>query len=141
MGTSKNLHSHDHKSPVSGRKEVSGFGENGEGDESDNWIIECKDKLNGDTIDGRTLFYFKHKLSSNYLTTDARSMFTHQNCRNCPIVGQSEVSASKAKNSRALWKFVGGYFFAKDTLGDFSLGDVVEEEKADYSQDYYHDDL
>ena len=40
MRTKRNLHSHDHKAPVSGRQEVSGFGEDGDGDDSDNWFIE-----------------------------------------------------------------------------------------------------
>mmetsp|Transcript_8176 Transcript_8176/g.7770 ORF Transcript_8176/g.7770 Transcript_8176/m.7770 type:complete len:141 (-) Transcript_8176:9-431(-) len=140
MGTYKNLHSHEFESPVSKRSEVSAFGENGVGDSGDNWIIECKDGLNGDKITGRTLFYLKHKISGNYLYTDARSMFTRQNCMNCPIIGQAEVSGTRAKNKNGLWKIVGGYFFSHDDQGDFGLGEIVEEQQ-DYSEDYDRDDL
>jgi len=41
--TGKNLHSHDVRSPLSHMNEVSGFGTNGEGDSSDNWVTECWD--------------------------------------------------------------------------------------------------
>lgn len=84
MGTSRNLHSHSFQSPVSKRQEVSCFGEQGDGDEGDNWIIECQGKLNGDLIDGKTSFYLKHFNSAHYLYTDSRSLFDQQNCRNCP---------------------------------------------------------
>ena len=39
--TGKNLHSHDIPSPLSRKFEVSGYGDDGEGDASDNWMIEC----------------------------------------------------------------------------------------------------
>ena len=35
------MHSHNVRSPLSQRNEVSGFGEDGDGDDGDNWIIEC----------------------------------------------------------------------------------------------------
>ena len=41
MQTGKNIHSHNVRSPLSQRNEVSGFGDDGEGDDGDNWIIEC----------------------------------------------------------------------------------------------------
>ena len=41
MQTGKNMHSHNVRSPLSQRNEVSGFGDDGEGDDGDNWIIEC----------------------------------------------------------------------------------------------------
>ena len=44
METGKNLHSHsEHKGPISRKNEVSGFGDDGEGDSYDNWQIECLD--------------------------------------------------------------------------------------------------
>lgn len=39
--TKKNLHSHLVSSPLSGKQEVSAYGEKGEGDTGDNWIIIC----------------------------------------------------------------------------------------------------
>ena len=43
MNSGRNLHSHSSfDSPVSRRQEVSGFGDHGDGDGGDNWIIECE---------------------------------------------------------------------------------------------------
>tara|TARA_B110000305_G_C18960716_1_gene412625 strand:- start:313 stop:501 length:189 start_codon:yes stop_codon:yes gene_type:complete len=47
METAKNLHSHPVAAPLSRKNEVSAFGDDGEGDTSDNWIIECIDKMTG----------------------------------------------------------------------------------------------
>lgn len=45
MTTKKNLHSHHHKSPLSGRQEVSAYGDsNGNGDTGDHWIVMCSSK-------------------------------------------------------------------------------------------------
>ena len=41
VDTGKNLHSHLFRAPLSGNQEVSGYGENGEGDTGDNWQITC----------------------------------------------------------------------------------------------------
>ena len=43
MKTGKNLHSHNVKSPISGKQEISAFGDDGFGDEDDNWQLECVD--------------------------------------------------------------------------------------------------
>merc|ERR1719285_797489 len=42
--TSKNLHSHKHQAPISGRLEVSAFGTDGKGDKGDNWKLTCMNK-------------------------------------------------------------------------------------------------
>ena len=39
IATRRNLHSHLFQSPLSNNQEVSAFGENGDGDEGDNWGI------------------------------------------------------------------------------------------------------
>ena len=133
MGTKRNLHSHKFASPVSGRQEVSCFGEEGEGDSGDSWVLECKDKLDGEDIDGRTLFYLKHLETAQYLYTDSNSMYDRYNCRNCPIIGQAEISTHRSKNHYGLWKFVSGYFFApgdKDQAADMedaNMGDYLDE--------------
>eukprot|EP00966_Prymnesium_polylepis_P233412 5398454-Prymnesium_polylepis.1 len=36
--TGRNLHSHEIESPVTGQQEVSCYGDDGEGDENDNWV-------------------------------------------------------------------------------------------------------
>lgn len=43
--TKKNLHSHLVSSPLSGKQEVSAYGEKGEGDSGDNWMVICPNDL------------------------------------------------------------------------------------------------
>ena len=66
MASGKNLHSHgEHKGPISRKNEVSGFGDDGEGDQADNWLVECLDtyglvKPVGEIIYGNTILQFRH---------------------------------------------------------------------------------
>ena len=131
MNTKRNLHSHEHSSPVSNRQEVSCFGDDGEGDTADNWFIVCKDAIKGEPITGKTLFYLKHEETNKYLYTDKGSMFTNRNCRNWPIVGQAEISAANNKNKNALWKF---QFYASFDVSDEidDNDEFVEEGKEKY---------
>ena len=88
MNTGKNLHSHaTFDSPVSGRQEVSGFGDNGDGDGGmftsicnvnigDNWVIECDSNDKDGYVFGKTLFYLHHRDTKMYLYTDVASKFT-----------------------------------------------------------------
>ena len=76
--TGKNLHTHaGYKAPISGRQEVSGYGDDGFGDGGDDWIMMCNNKSNlgpikknGDFIDGSTLFFLKHIDTNMFLFTD-----------------------------------------------------------------------
>ena len=113
MNTQKNLHSHSNfASPVTGRQEVSAFGNSGDGDGGDNWEIECdSDDVNG-YVYGKTKFYLKHKDTGLYLFTDNGSKYNEHNCRRCPIVGHSEISSIRGKiRNGALWKIHSGFFF------------------------------
>ena len=112
MSTARNLHSHKFDSPVSGRQEISAFGENGEGDTGDNWELECE---SGDEyLRGGRPFFLKHADTGIYLYADSRSMFDHNNCRRCPILGQSEISGAEGRTRNALWAVHSGYFFPPD---------------------------
>lgn len=43
IATKKNLHSHRVSSPLSGKQEISAYGDNkGEGDNGDNWLLICQ---------------------------------------------------------------------------------------------------
>ena len=53
METRKNLHSDKVRSAVSHHNEVSGYGQDGDGDEKDNWVLECINNP-GDIIKGST---------------------------------------------------------------------------------------
>jgi dolichyl-phosphate-mannose--protein O-mannosyl transferase len=86
VGTGKNLHSHLFKAPLSGNQEVSAFGDGGNGDTGDNWIIVCESgQLSGNR---GASFYLKHADTGKYLYTDANSAkFNQQNCGGgCPIM-------------------------------------------------------
>uniref|UniRef100_A0A8C5MP73 Stromal cell derived factor 2 like 1 n=1 Tax=Leptobrachium leishanense TaxID=445787 RepID=A0A8C5MP73_9ANUR len=45
VNTGKNLHTHHFSSPLSNNQEVSAFGDDGEGDDLDAWIVQCSDTL------------------------------------------------------------------------------------------------
>lgn len=139
MNTEKNLHTHKYNSPISNRQEVSWYGNNGAGDKSDNWFIECKDKVNGDNIEGKTYFYLRHEVTSAYLYAEKRSIFDNNNCRRCPIIGQLEISATKSKDNKALWRFVSGYFYSPIDKTANEKSDL-EDDVGDFIDDYDEDD-
>ena len=88
MNTGRNLHSHSaFESPVSRRQEVSGFGNNGDGDGGDNFEIVCDSDDENGYLYGKTKFYLKHRDTGMYLYTDDKSKFDHNNCPRCPIIG------------------------------------------------------
>lgn len=82
------------------------MGENGNGDELDNWQIQC---LNDEKlVYGNTKFYLFHTGTKHYLYINIRkSLFNDINCFNCPIKGQREVSAQRQKDAQGLWKVIG----------------------------------
>ena len=91
---------------------MSAFGNGGDGDRGDNFVIECDSNDVDGFVYGKTKFYIKHKDTGLYLFTDQGSMFTEHNCRRCPIVGHSEISAIRGKNKNGgLWKIHSGFFF------------------------------
>ena len=99
METKKNLHSHNaHSSPISGNREVSGFGDDGDGDNFDNWILECLDGSNRvindkeKVVKGDVKFQLKHAKTNGLLQCESRNMFNHRNCPRCPIIDQLEAS-------------------------------------------------
>ena len=55
---------------------MSAFGNGGDGDGGDNWIIECHSDDVAGYIYGKTKFFLKHKDTGAYLYTDANSRYT-----------------------------------------------------------------
>eukprot|EP00611_Tribonema_gayanum_P014654 TRINITY_DN260_c0_g1_i2.p1 TRINITY_DN260_c0_g1~~TRINITY_DN260_c0_g1_i2.p1 ORF type:complete len:165 (+),score=34.08 TRINITY_DN260_c0_g1_i2:159-653(+) len=54
MFTQKNLHTHRFVSPLLRLQEVSAFGEEGDGDSGDNWVVECVNPSSGSWLkDGK----------------------------------------------------------------------------------------
>jgi hypothetical protein len=90
---------------------VSAFGDHGDGDGGDNWIIECDHNDVDGHVYGKTLFYIRHRDTGKYLYTDTASKFNEHNCRRCPIVGHSEISSASGKTKNALWKAHSGFYF------------------------------
>ncbi|KRX07545.1 MIR motif [Pseudocohnilembus persalinus] len=132
--TKKNLHSHHEKSPLSHNQEVSCYGIEGDGDEADNWVLECIMQDEGATFKGNTQFYLRHKLTGKLLSTNKKYAFTERNCgRNCPIEGQLEVSSISSRNADSEWKIVGGVFFQR-------IHHDFEWEKSDSEDDTQNDE-
>jgi len=52
VNTAKNMHLNNINAHISGWKEVSGFGDNGNGNIDDNWRVFCPQRSNGDIVYG-----------------------------------------------------------------------------------------
>ncbi|KAJ1820123.1 hypothetical protein IWW57_006221 [Coemansia sp. S610] len=104
--SSHNLHSHsNHKSPISGAQEVSGFDGR---DSGDLWTVEClKDKVAWRRLEP---VYLKHVETGWYLQSLPSKKYGQ------PIVGHQEVSAAKKADSNAQWMALEGYYFSVRNL-------------------------
>ncbi|XP_015186176.1 PREDICTED: stromal cell-derived factor 2-like isoform X2 [Polistes dominula] len=100
VATKKNLHSHLVTSPLSGKQEISAFGDfRRPSDSGDNWQIVCQTDFweRNDTV------MLKHVDTNAYLSISGRS-YTH-------LVGQMEVIGDYSYNSQHLqWKTMEGLF-------------------------------
>lgn len=103
VATGKNLHSHSFSSPLSRQQEVSCFGESGEGDNGDSWELQCVRKGEKKWTRGAAV-KLKHANTQRYLITSDKNKFTQQNCPNCPIVGQMEVTCGGSAGVISTWK-------------------------------------
>jgi dolichyl-phosphate-mannose--protein O-mannosyl transferase len=86
LRTGANLHSHNVRSPLSSQLEVSGFGENGEGDGGDDWIVNPV-RGSGTHWKRDEEVVIQHVDTSHYLGCTEQAQFTRQNCgHNCPVM-------------------------------------------------------
>eukprot|EP01095_Lingulamoeba_sp_RSL-Kostka_P002641 TRINITY_DN13553_c0_g1_i1.p1 TRINITY_DN13553_c0_g1~~TRINITY_DN13553_c0_g1_i1.p1 ORF type:complete len:229 (-),score=78.88 TRINITY_DN13553_c0_g1_i1:125-811(-) len=107
LTTGKNLHSHATTAPLSAGHEVSCYGNNGEGDIGDNWIVDVPSK-SGYWKRGETI-KIKHQETNFYL-------YSHQVTYSSVITGQQEVKCVAKRNAsdgNAEWKTEEGIFFPK----------------------------
>ena len=118
LETFKNLHSHQVQSPISRRNEVSAFGDEGEGDVSDNWKLECIDAstglltASGEPVFGSTQVQLRHEKTNGLLTCERVVEFTEANCPRCPINGQLEaVTQARGSSVSTRWTISSGMFF------------------------------
>lgn len=112
-----NLHSHQKRSPLSGQQEVTGFGENGEGDTGDDWVVNAKSNTNGSDDkywrigSNVQLMHFDTKV---YLGSSEQAVFNAQNCgRGCPIMNHLEVFGRRSADSFTTWRTDTGIFISK----------------------------
>ncbi|NXO92355.1 SDF2L protein, partial [Certhia brachydactyla] len=99
VNTGKNLHTHHFPSPLSNNQEVSAFGDDGEGDDLDFWIVQCS----GTYWEREDAVRFKHVGTEVFLSITGEQ-YGH------PIRGQREVHGMSAANHHNYWKAMEGVF-------------------------------
>lgn len=102
--TGRLLHSHRHVAPLSGKQEVSCYGDWYNSDDGDNWIVECIDTADTHWTREKGV-RLKHKDTGLYLAIDARFRYSN------PIPGQLEVHA-KPRDANAIWMAMEGLYIA-----------------------------
>lgn len=107
QSTNKNLHSHFFQSPLSGKQEISCYGENGVGDTGDHWKVECSNEIW--TRDSSVKL--RHKDTGAYLSVSGRTFGR-------PINGQMEVIGSNDPYHATEWKAAEGLFVHPRDLAD-----------------------
>jgi len=109
LKTGRNLHTHHFESPLTKQMEVSAYGNDGEGDHLDDWVVET-----ADSPDWRrgSRVRFKNRGTGAYLHSHTYR-FDKSNCGgNCPIMGQQEVTAFQvAGDDNNWWRSAEGVYF------------------------------
>lgn len=111
LSTRRNLHSHLFQSPLSNNQEVSAFGENGDGDDGDNWIVDCDEEYWQRDEPVR----LKHEATKKFLhiTGDAYGR---------PIHGQLEVSCYSHPTQLNLWRVHEGVYIKQSAPNSNTSG-------------------
>mmetsp|Transcript_4282 Transcript_4282/g.4898 ORF Transcript_4282/g.4898 Transcript_4282/m.4898 type:complete len:219 (-) Transcript_4282:169-825(-) len=110
LNTNSNLHSHLVRSPLSNQQEVSGYGNSGEGDSGDDWVVQPA-RGSEKFWEKDQFVYFQHADTGMYLGSTEQAQFTTRNCgHNCPVMNHLEVFARKSKDSFTKWKTSVGVF-------------------------------
>jgi len=112
-GSTKNLHTHNFKSPISGNQEVSAYGDDrGEGDDNDNWIVECEGKY---WVKGG-IFQLRNEVTGVYLSSSPEHNFNSRNgCGNgCPVSGHLEACAVRKPHSGTQFQAKVGIFLSNN---------------------------
>ncbi|XP_076362127.1 stromal cell-derived factor 2-like isoform X1 [Tachypleus tridentatus] len=99
IATGKNLHSHHFPSPLSNNLEVSAFGDDGNGDTGDYWMVACS----SDYWERDGKIRLKHVDTDGWLTVSGHSFGR-------PIHGQLEVCTKPNSDSSSYWRTVEGVY-------------------------------
>ncbi|CAH8614341.1 unnamed protein product [Dicrocoelium dendriticum] len=102
LNTRKNLHSHHFQSPLSSNYEVSAFGEDGSGDEGDDWQVLCDSThwLRS------TAVRLKHMSTEGFLRVSGERYKR-------PISGQYEVCVSATSSPASYWTVAEGVYIQR----------------------------
>jgi len=92
LSTKRNLHSHFFQSPITHQQEVSCFGENGDGDTGDNWLVVCS----GKNWNRKDKIRFQHADTGHFLHISSEKFGR-------PIAGQHEICGKKYEENNNLW--------------------------------------
>lgn len=104
IATNKNLHSHHFSSPLSGNQEISCYGDGGDGDTGDHWIVTCS----GEYWTRDDSIMLKHLDTNHYLSASGRKFGR-------PINGQMEIVGISGSSGSVHWNAVEGiYLHAPD---------------------------
>lgn len=111
--TGGNLHSHHVRSPLSNQQEITAFGQEGEGDHGDDWIVNPA--KGSDTYWKRDQYVFiTHDATQKHLGCTEQAKFSMNNCgRQCPVMDHLEVFGRADKDSFVQWKTNMGVFLHK----------------------------
>ena len=116
LNTGANLHSHNVRSPLSNQQEVTGYGEGGEGDRGDNWVILADGKRGGGSgyWEKDQTVYLRHADTEKYLGCAKDAQFNRQNCgHNCPMMNHLEIFGRSKSDAFTQWKAETGIFLSK----------------------------
>jgi len=113
--TGKNLHSHLVASPLTRQQEVTCYGNNGDGDTGDNWIVQPKVYKSGSSYWERdTIVWINHVDTGAFLGSSTKSEFNQMSCGNrCPVMNHLEMFAKNRADAQTEWKAEHGVYLQK----------------------------
>lgn len=113
VDTGSNLHSHQVKSALSRQQEVTAFGEDGNGDHGDDWVVNPAQGSSNYWKKDNEVFIM-HDQTKHHLGCSEQAVFSLNNCgRQCPVMDHLEVFARKEKDHFVKWKTSMGVFLHK----------------------------
>lgn len=113
LDTMRNLHTHHYKSPLSRQQEITAFGDDGKGDQGDDWKVVCLNGkathwMRGDKV------ALQHVDTQAYLGASSTVKFTASNCGNsCPIMNHLEAFGRNSRDNYAQFQVDSGVLLSR----------------------------